>query len=446
MKIKIKTKKSGFTIIEALVFLFIFTVSVLAVYEFFNLGMNYIIDNKKKIAAVGLANEQIEKMRNLGYENLTTGATINEEMTKNGIKYYVTTNVRDIDDSADGEEPADTAPEDYRQIDVEVKWELGGDERFISLNTIVVPPVREENADLGYMRLHIVDQDGLGLPGASVVVWDLDDDDSFYSGSVNSEGDLFLVGMDPHLHKIIVGNDNDYYPVETMDETGSFVPEDGHVDIVAKSLIEKSIQTDIESTLNVSLEDTFGDVIPNLGFDFEGGKLLGIEDGTDEVYDFSDSVSGSDGTESFFDMSFGPYFFNFTDLTDESEPADYQFLWMLPISDSEEKIFLDADDTLEAEAILASESVPSLLVTVTDDVAGDPIEGATVQLQLSSDPPSYDVTVDTNIFGKAYFPAAEGDIINGDYDLSVSAGGYDSDNSTVTINDFTSEEVSLTAS
>lgn len=430
-------EKCGFTLIEALVFLFIFTVSVLSLYQAFNVGMNYIIETKKKLGAVGLANEEIEKKRNLGYENLPAGVTENAEITKNGMKYYVTTNITDFDDDDDGS--PDPINWDYKKINVEVKWALGNPNRMIAANAIVVPPVIEKDASKGYMRLHVINQSGSGLAGALVRVIDLTTNAVVYLGNINSNGNLFLTGLDPGKHKITVGSDNNYYPVETKDGTVSFDPADKHVDINVKTLTEKTIQTDIASTLNVSLKNTFGGVISNLGFDIIGGKLLGVENGTDEKYDFSDSVSGSDGTENFSNMSFGPYFFTFTDLNDGT--SDYQFLWMNPINDTENKIFLNANETLEAGALLALKSVPSLLVIV-EDVAGDPVSSASVHLVSSV--PGYDATLTTNEFGKVYFPENSGEITNSGYNITVSAGGFNEESDTVTINNFTQKSITLT--
>ncbi len=398
------------------------------------------------MGAVSLANEEIEKIRNLGYENLSSGAAENVEMTKNGISYYVTTNINDFDDAQDGSIPEDSVSWDYKKINIKVNWILNDESKKIELNAIVVPPVREEDASKGYLRLHIIDQNGNGLPSASLSIRDLTDNELIYSGSANSSGDLFLTGLDPGLHKITIGDANNYYPVETLDETGIFDPSDGHAEIVEKTLTEKNIQTDKVSVLNVSLKDTFGNIVANLGFDISGGKFLGTENGTTAIYGFSDTISGSDGTESFSDMSFGPYFFSFTDLNDESNSVQYQFLWLNPISDLENKISLNANETLEAEAILASEVEHSLLVEVADSITAAPIADASVKVQLASDPLLYDVTLTTNAFGKAYFPETPSTMTNSNYNISISASGYNDLNDTADVSGFTNKSILLTES
>lgn len=441
-----KLQKSGFTIIEALIFVFILVISVLSFYQAFNVGLNYIIETKKKLGAVGIANEEIEKMRNLGYESLNTGAAGDVETIRNGITYYVTTNITNADDEEDGVAPADTVSWDYYRIGLTVKWDLTNPNKQITMNGIVVPPVIEKDADLGYMRLHVLDQDGAGLANAVVSVLDLGDNELVYSGPVDASGNLFLTGLDPGEHRISVTDDGGNFPVETLDESGGFVPESElqHMEIFGKTLAEKYIQTDKTSTLSVDLKDAFGNAISNLGFEVYGGKLLGATSGVPD-YSFPDgtdpeSVSSGDGTETFSDLSFGPYFFNFTDLNDGT--TDYTFLWMTPISSSEDIISLDADTTLDAEAVLVPENKPSLLATVTDAISLDPVVGAQVKLQRTVDP-LYGLTLITNDFGKVYFPEDAAELANEAYDLTVSATGYDTESTSVNIADFTTQNVAL---
>lgn len=441
-------KFKGFTLIEVLVFLFIFTVAVLSFYQAFNIGMNYTIEMKKKVGAVGLANEEIEKMRNLGYENLQEeDSTEDVETEKNGMTYYVTKNIVDFDEVQDGFGGlADPVNWDYKKIRIDVYWALNNLDKMISESAIVVPPVVEKEADKGYIRLHVINQDADGLGGAEVTITDLTNGGTDYTGFADSGGNIFVTGLKPGLHKIaVIGDSDDNYPVETKDETASFDPADKHANISGKTLTEKTIQTDIESVLNITLKNAFNEsTVSGLQFDITGGKFLGVEDGTDDVYNFSDSGEGGDGTENYEHMSFGPYFFDFTDLNDGI--TDYQLLWMNPAGDAENQTFLNANETLDAEALMAPENVPSLLVTVEDINNGNPIEGASVR--LVSGIPGYDEELSTNKFGKAYFfeGSEEGEVIaNGQYDYTVSADGYGNEGESIEISNFTAEDVPLTS-
>lgn len=442
--------------------MFIFTITALTIYQGFTGATRYIIDSKKKLQAVELANEQIEQLKNLGYSNLVPGTTVNPAVVRNGIDYTLTTRITDFDDEADGLTPTDVVSWDYLKIGVEVNW---ANSRQVNMSAIIVPPIREEDADKGYMRIHVIDQNGDAVydegsnkQAPHIEVRQIIGNSLIYSGPVNLSGIQFLTGLNPGLYKISVAGNHDYYPVETMSASGTFDPYDEHADIAVKSLLEKYIQTDKIAALNVAIKDIFGNTLSGLGFDIEGGRYLGIDNGID-VYSFADSVSNSDGTESFSYNnpagfgSFGPHYFDFTDLNDGT--TDYTFLWMMAYdavagtdtkSDDRIKVMLPADSTLSATAVLAPNNIPSLLVTAVeeDPITFDlsPIANAEVRLELSD--PAYDVTRTTDQFGMAYFPVNSGELINDDYDLTVTAADYIQKNDTVTVNDFTEKEIKLT--
>ena len=60
----------GTSIIEALVLIFVFSVAILSFYSVFTVGVRYILSSKNKILAVSLANQEMEKLRNLPYDKL----------------------------------------------------------------------------------------------------------------------------------------------------------------------------------------------------------------------------------------------------------------------------------------------------------------------------------------------------------------------------------------
>ena len=83
--------KKGFTLVEAMVFLFIFSVTVVTFYRTFASGTKAISNVKSRIVATALANEKMEIVRNLDYEAVGTdggapaGSIPQEEtVTKNG--------------------------------------------------------------------------------------------------------------------------------------------------------------------------------------------------------------------------------------------------------------------------------------------------------------------------------------------------------------------------
>ena len=117
--------KSGFTLIEMLVFLFIFALITVTFYQVWSLGTRYILFAKNQLTAIALANEKMEVVRNLAFDDiaLTTSdppgnLQQNEDVVRSGRTFHVFTQVKNVDDTFDGTvggNPDDSlAPIDYK--------------------------------------------------------------------------------------------------------------------------------------------------------------------------------------------------------------------------------------------------------------------------------------------------------------------------------------------
>ena len=121
--------KRGFTLIEVLITLMVLTIVEMAIYSGFQFSMKSMRYAKAKTNAVGLANEKMEELRNLPYDNLSTAAGLvlphgaildSQTIVKSGTKYTVLIDIRYVDDPYDGVatgpangKPMDTYPIDY---------------------------------------------------------------------------------------------------------------------------------------------------------------------------------------------------------------------------------------------------------------------------------------------------------------------------------------------
>jgi len=101
---KTETSK-GFSLIEGLVLLFIFSLITVTFYSLISVGTRYIVDAKNRLGAVSLADEKMEIVRNLAYANVGTvsgevGGNIpqDEDVTENAHTYHVSTLVEYVDD------------------------------------------------------------------------------------------------------------------------------------------------------------------------------------------------------------------------------------------------------------------------------------------------------------------------------------------------------------
>ena len=172
-----KHKNHGFTLIEALIFLFIFSIITVTFYSVITLGTGYILESKNKLAALALANEKMEIIRNLNYDDIgtTTGIpsgsiTESEDVVSGGKTFHVKTIVQFIDDALDGVLPADSMPDDYKKVKITVSWEgVKGATRSVYLVSGFTPPGLEVNSGDGILVINIINGAGVGISQAQAL-------------------------------------------------------------------------------------------------------------------------------------------------------------------------------------------------------------------------------------------------------------------------------------
>lgn len=105
----INKKSKGFTLIEIIVTLGLAVLGLLAITQLFRFYLQTVADEKFRVTAAVLANQKIETIRNLPYDDIGTiggippGNLVQEEkITKNGKSFTVKTEVIYIDDPFDG--------------------------------------------------------------------------------------------------------------------------------------------------------------------------------------------------------------------------------------------------------------------------------------------------------------------------------------------------------
>ncbi len=140
----------GLSLIETLVGSAIFLIIALATYRAFTVLMTAVVAAQAKTAAASVANETVEIIRNLPYTSVgTVGGTPagsispNQNITKNDYTFTVVIAINNIDDSFDGVSPADTAPADYKLIDLTITCSNCNSFSTMKFNTLVAPRALE---------------------------------------------------------------------------------------------------------------------------------------------------------------------------------------------------------------------------------------------------------------------------------------------------------------
>jgi type II secretory pathway pseudopilin PulG len=443
-KIK-KNKLSAFTLIEALVFIFIFALITVTFYQVFSVGTRYIIDSKNRLGAVSLANERMEMVRNLSYANIgtvdgTVGGNIPQEQNimENGRTYKVKTEVTYEEDPLDGVYPSDTAWEDYKKVTIIVSWnsdQAGSGE--VSLTSRFVPPGLEvANPNDGILSINIFSDQpgGTGIPHTNVHVKNsetgldttLETDDS---------GNLMLMGnhvtQSIQKYEITVSKDG-YETIATMPPypDTSYIPTNVHASVILGSVNVANIVQNELADLKIKTEDGLGQAMPNVDFDLVGGKILGTSATfpNDPIYNIDGSyATGSNGEKDLNDISPGQF------TIAPSVPTGYELININP----GDEFSLYSSTPLTVTARLAPKNITSLLVNVQEieDGVTAPISGAQVKLSNTATGGTYNTTVTSAENGAAYFPVNSDLFVAGDYDLKITAAGFSENTSTVKINE-----------
>jgi len=166
----------GFGFIDVLVGTALMLIIFTGIYGAYQLGFKVIMQSKARITATALANQRMEMVRNLPYDDVGTiggipSGTIpeTENITRNDIDYTIKTTVVYIDDPFDGTAPDDPLPSDYKRVRVKVFWggKFSGE---VVLLTDVAPKGVETTEGGGTLSISVFDASGIGVPQADVHV------------------------------------------------------------------------------------------------------------------------------------------------------------------------------------------------------------------------------------------------------------------------------------
>ena len=458
IKIINRSKKSGFTIIEAMTVLFIFSLITVTFYNAFSLGARYILESKYRLGATSVANERMEAIRSLDYDQVgtTSGGYISgdipasEQISVEGRIFYVFYSVVYIDDSFDGTEggsPDDTAPTDYKRVRIKVAWENDvNSDKAISFISDFAPPGVESSIGGGTLVIKILDKNSNGISSFDVNLKNTGKGIN-ENYSTDSNGGISLPGIPADGNNYeISALESGYFPINTLPAypTTSFHPSYVHASVTEGERNIYSITTDLVSNLNIVTETPLGESVSNVAYNLEGGIKKGdtLDDPPLPVYYLDqDFNSGSDGKNEIADVGYGAYTLTVTD-----PGTDYDFIKMYPydaLLNDKTKFSVEPGTDVEEKVILANKNTNSLLITLTDNSTSLPVKGASIRLYNLSLPTPYDLTLTSDDFGLIYFPDTSQVLEAGTYDLEIKASGYQDKTDTAIVSGLLKKDISL---
>lgn len=160
----ISRSQSGNTLVEIIVAVGIFSVIIGSLYSLFASGIELVRDNQARVTALAVANQQIEIIKNLPYDDIGTEGGVpdgtleqTQTITSNNIPFTVHTDIRFVDDSYDNLTPTDLLAVDYKRVEITVTWPNMSSNTPVNLVTSIVPNGIETDEGGGTLWVEVFD-------------------------------------------------------------------------------------------------------------------------------------------------------------------------------------------------------------------------------------------------------------------------------------------------
>ena len=379
---------------------------------------------RTRISARHLANEKMELIRNLPYDQVAVVGGIPagtlpqlETVERNGLAYKVRTSVVYVDDQFDGLAPTDTLPTDYKRVRVDVAW--GGtfaSDSTITLVSDVSPQGIETNSNGGILSVLVIDAQAQPISEATVQivnatalpVIDL-------TVQTDTLGRILLPGAPACLecYQITVTKDG-YSTDKTYTAIEVAHPEKPPATVIDGQLTELGFVIDQLSA--VTIRSTYGRannyaVMVNQFFQLSSAETIGTDLAGEPVYKYDETLqTGGGGSVTVNGLEWGSY-----SLTVPA--AAWDFAGSNPLSPF--TVLPGATQTITFASVVHSDN--SLLLK-TVDASSSAVPNVTVRLVTL---PAFDEVLlsgdfDMPDFGQVFF----GSLTQGIYDIEASKSGY----------------------
>lgn len=373
--------KSGFTLVEVLIGAVILLIVCLGVYGAFTSVIKTVRGARVKTDAMLLANEQIEIVRNLPYQDVGIIAGIpvgkiprEQTLVRGGNTFRLTASILNIDDPFDGTQGGeinDLAPADYKkmQIDIECVYCAEGVFPGQTIYTTIAPKNLETATGNGSLIVKVFDSNGDPVPGARVLI---DNDQTASPITIdevsNNEGILSVVDTPPSsisyeisVTKAGFSTDGTYSP--TAGNPNPMVPP---ATVLGGQVTQLSFAIDALSHLKISTVNSTCQPLGGVELKVEGQKKIGQNP---DVYKYSQThTSDPSGEIDLLNLEWDTYKFSMATSGPRFISGSSLFTPMLVSPGSDQEIIITT----------VPPNPRSLLVSVRDAATGLPLSGAEV--------------------------------------------------------------------
>ena len=382
----------GFTLVEILVATAIFLLFAIGIYSSISMVFKIVYQSRVKILETALLSEQLEIARNLPYDSvgilngIPSGVLAHTKtVVRNGTNFNLITSVRNIDDPFDGVlggTPNDTAPADYKLVEISAICIDCRQQEPIVLNTIISPKNLEGASQNGALFIHVFDANGLPVVGANVhVVNSAQIPNIIIDDVTDNDGMLRIVDAPTGTLSYQIGVSKSGYSTDATVSSSVQNPNPlkPPANVVSQAITEISFSIDKIGSLNVSALNSSCASISGPNTQINGEKKLGLNP---DVYKMSQLFSLGSGNYNFSNLEWDTYHLSVSGTAFDLAGSVPMLQYKLQPGASQ-NIFL----------ILRSHTANSLLVKVKDACTGLPLSDATVRLTDTG----FDQTLQTSL-------------------------------------------------
>jgi type II secretory pathway pseudopilin PulG len=307
--------ESGFTLIELVVSVLVMAMMVGAVGSLFVSNLNTVVLGKARAVGLGLANYQMEYLRDLPYNSLATAhgtiyppGNIPDSQTEysDGYKFTVKTIINYVHDPYD---KSALYPFDYKQAEVEVILATSG-QTVAELATSIAPKATQTPTNTGILSISVINASGQPVPNASVTIVNNKPSPAVnISTTTNNQGVVVIPDLPPESNNSyqVTATASGYSTDETLPPPGgSQTAVEPNPNILDQQITSITLSIDLLSTLNVTVNNTSGSPINNLAVTITGSKEIYKNP---IVYKYSKVSTTSSGTISLPNMEWDSYSF-----------------------------------------------------------------------------------------------------------------------------------------
>lgn len=372
----------GFSLITTMVAVAVFAMLGIAAYDLSIASTKALRIYREKEDVAAIADQYLELAHNLPYSEVGTmsgnphGVLADQpnelSINYNGTKYDLYYIVNYVSDPAAS--TTDSGNEDYKQVKVYVNNPADG--LVVPFETNIVP-LGIGGVSGGALSLQVINADGLPVPDAQITITDSAVTPALnVTRTTNSNGVWDEVGLQNSASSYhIVATKSGYSTDQTYPSAvGNPNPTKADATIANNGVTAVSFAIDQESALTVNTVNQTCQPISGVGVQLQGTKLIGTNP---NVYKFSNTYSSnSSGQIVLSPLEWDTY-------TPSIASSSYMIYGSSPI----QQIDLLPNTSQASTLVLGPATTNSLLVIVKDASTGNPIQGATVQLESSS--PTY---------------------------------------------------------